>query len=478
MADASSGATAAVAGAASRQASGSRSRRRRREEAGDSSAGPSGPAPKRARLESLPLPVPGLPPLQAPPPPPPPQQQQQQQQREQQQQQRRQPQQQQQQQQQPQQQPQLLPQQHPEEQEQEQQQRQQQPGPAQMEVEVQAPCGRAASPAGTSSSGGEEGCSDSESGSGSSDSSGGSDSEGEHSGGSAAGTAVAAGTSVPATGTCELQLCRSLQDVRQLLCGLRSKQLSCLGFALHLAEGARSGMKLPPPPSRAGAPAAARQQLPPAGTLLGVAVSWRSGAAAYIPLHCSDGSLDAAAAAEVGALLDASRGGSLGATCFRATLGLQGQVPTLQRLLHPGAERWQRLPTQLVDVQLAAWLLHPSSGALYSGATTSSPSAVLKKIAGQGSAAARSAHSAWASLTAKLGEGGALLSGAPPDGWLQACRVAAASRVGWELLLPQLRAVPRLMDALLEQEQPLAVVLAAMEQAGIGCDTAYWQRRE
>lgn len=208
-------------------------------------------------------------------------------------------------------------------------------------------------------------------------------------------------------------------------------------------------------------------------------------------------------------LLDPSRSGSLGATCFRPTLDLQGQVLALQSLLHPGAERWQRLPAQLVDIRLAAWLLHPSSSALYSGAGACGLGgrpgkgrqdgkleglldSVLGKIAGPGSTAAEAARAAWASLTPAAAaaavaaaaqqqpaaDGRSLQASPPADGWLQACQLAAASRVGWELLLPQLRSVPRLMDALLEQEQPLALVLAAMERAGMGCNSATWERRE
>ncbi|KAI7838157.1 hypothetical protein COHA_008005 [Chlorella ohadii] len=480
----------AGAGAAGQPADGREAGGHRRKREGSGAPGDSRPAAKQARWEPLPLPVPWRQqpqqqpqqPLQQPQPQPQPQQQEEQQQQ-------------------------------PEQAEQLEQQQQQQPeailGPQQLPPHAgMSDPGQSSSDDGGSGSNSRDSSSspagsDSEAGGGKEDSDGGDIS-------SARAGVSAVIISTPAPGTCDLRLCASLDDIRQLCAALRSKQLSCLGFALHLAAGSSASMMLPPPPPRCGAAAAQHEKQqqqqqqqrptgsPAAGSLLGVAISWRNGAAAYIPLHRSDGSLDAAAAEEVGALLDASRSGSLGTTCFRASLDLQSQVAALQSLLHPGAERWRRLPAQLVDIRLAAWLLHPSSSALYSGPSGGRISGrpgkggqdsrleslldrVLGKVAGPGNAAA--ARAAWASLTPAAAAAAVAAAGvqaqhanAPPDGWLQACQVAAASRVGWELLLPQLRGVPRLMDALLEQEQPLAVVLAAMERAGMGCSTATWER--
>ncbi len=479
-------------GAAGQPADGREAGGHRRKREGSGEPGDSRPAAKRARWEPLPLPVPWRQqPQQQPQQPlqqPQPQQQQQEEQ-----------------------------QQQPEQAEQLEQQQQQQPeailGPQQLPPHAgMSDPGQSSSDDGGSGSNSRD-SSSSPAGSDSEAGVGKEDSDGSDISSARAGVGAAI-ISTPAPGTCDLRLCASLDDIRQLCAALRSKQLSCLGFALHLAAGGSAGMMLPPPPPRRGAAAAqnGKQQQqqqqqqqqstgsPAAGSLLGIATSWRSGAAAYIPLHRSDGSLDAAAAEEVAALLDASRRGSLGATCFRASLDLQSQVAALQSLLHPGAERWRRLPAQLVDVRLAAWLLHPSSSALYSGASGGSISGrpgkggqdsrleslldrVIGKAAGPGNAAA--ARAAWASLTPAAAAAAVAAAGvheqqssSPPDGWLQACQVAAASRVGWELLLPQLRGVPRLMDALLEQEQPLAVVVAAMERAGMGCSTAAWERRE
>ena len=340
----------------------------------------------------------------------------------------------------------------------------------------------------------------------------------------------------------------SQQEVRSWCGKLRSVGLPCIGFSLHYAPGGSKAphmqqqqLLLPEAPAvlrkrRHELQGAQHQEAPQQqvasmapGALLGTALSWADGAAAYIPLSGGLGAsqVDGMAAELVALLGDAAcgtpqtgsvsqaSGGSASSrgTCFKATVSLQQQLPALQQLaaLPPGSPGWRAaLPAQIVDVRVAAWLLRPENSGRLSARIGVGPlqaaQLVLSKVTGH---PARY-HGACAGLTeaAATGQQQPLV-----PGWLDACCTAAASRAAWEEVQPQLQAINgSTMAVLLEQvgrhrvlhpggdataqrgirsrraercrllagmqEMPLAVVLAGMEAVGVGIDTQHLQSRE
>ncbi|PSC72337.1 helicase and polymerase-containing TEBICHI, partial [Micractinium conductrix] len=299
---------------------------------------------------------------------------------------------------------------------------------------------------------------------------------------------------LPGPGVHVLRQPEQVAALQQQLTGAR--RLRCLGFALQLSPPSRLG--LPPPPreaakrkrdssgsrdeaaaAAAGAAAGAATAQQGGGALLGVALSWREGAVAYIPLNSNSSSMDVAAAAgavvnqarsaasAVAALLQdglASLDGS-GGVPFRATVALQRQATCLQQLL----DRPVQLPPHVVDVWLAAWLLHPSSLQEQPQQLDAAAELVLRK-AGRHGAYVASCAGLPDAAAGSAASAAAAAAGSPalPPGWLEACRAAASSRAAWLVLQPQLRAVPGLQTVLLRQEVPLAVVLAHMHAVGVG----------
>ncbi|KAL4426098.1 hypothetical protein ABPG77_002684 [Micractinium sp. CCAP 211/92] len=338
-------------------------------------------------------------------------------------------------------------------------------------------------------------------------------------GGGCRASAGAQQPSLAALPGCGLQVLSQLADVQRLCSQLScATDLGCLGFALHLhSQPCSTG--LPQAPSGKRAAKAARQQqqqqaggpasaLPivdnesgPAaaeqlreGALLGVGFSWCDGGAAYIPLAGLAGAwaqnedassrgegggagsgpvsvFDSPAAQAMAALLShAGSGGPAGsplALCI--TVGLQQQHAALQRLLGFRAA----LPPRLIDVRLAAWLRYPSSHRLQAVPGEALEAVALRtlgKVANPQYAVAATAGMGSESAAAAMADA----SGPdPPAGWLAACRAAAASRAAWRCLLPQLQSIPRLIEVLVQQEMPLAGVLADMQAVGIRVDTAH-----
>jgi hypothetical protein len=289
-----------------------------------------------------------------------------------------------------------------------------------------------------------------------------------------------------------LHIVREEQDVLRLCRQLRASSTTCLGFALHVAPGSRVAdlavqQAVPPPPSRkrkreaAGAGGAP----PPPGALLGLAVSWASGACAYVPL--AGLSAGGSVAAELVALLcEGGTGGSQAATAsaatpaqpslgaaapvplrFLATTALQRQVPALRQLAPAHCRVF--MPPSWVDARIAAWLLHPGAPLLHA-LTSCSKLAAARRLLRQltGSDAAFESCADFAPVPAAQQGQQALAAG-----WRDACAVAAASCAAWLLLLPRLGAGGGwALRVLVEQEMPLVAVLARMEAAGVGVHAA------
>jgi hypothetical protein len=298
-----------------------------------------------------------------------------------------------------------------------------------------------------------------------------------------------------------LHIVAGLQAVQHLCQQLQNAAINCIGFSLHIAPGSRLAVDvleqeaLPPPPQdrkrKRGQP---DSQLPP-GLLLGVALSWANGAAAYVPLCTAARSGDSAASrletgvdSEVAALLFGSacaqpdhceEAGSptnvsvARDTRFVASVALQQQVPALNQLAP--AQCRVMLPPQVVDVRLAAWLLYPESKRLQALMAIDQLRAVqltLDKLTG-GAAAFDAACAGLPAAAPNLQQQHQLV-----PGWLDACRTAAASAAAWRLIRPQLEVVDGLLPVLLEQEMPLVVVLARMEAVGVGVDVKHLTKRE
>jgi DNA polymerase I-like protein with 3'-5' exonuclease and polymerase domains len=129
------------------------------------------------------------------------------------------------------------------------------------------------------------------------------------------------------------------------------------------------------------------------------------------------------------------------------------------------------LPPQLVDVRLAGWLLDPERSMESADGPIPRLKVLQALLAGSPGGAAAAYNAACAGL-APLSP----MQQQPGAGCVEACRAAAASRATWRLQLPQLQRLPGLLSALLEQEMPLAAILAEMESRGIGICAAALER--
>lgn len=311
-----------------------------------------------------------------------------------------------------------------------------------------------------------------------------------------AGPAVCSGSgerSCPGLPGPGLRLLTTVQEVQQLVDALLASN-ACIGFALHLAPGTGASspgmagrnspmVEMPLNPREREQKQNQEQKQgtspPAAGTLLGLAVSWWDGAAAYISLRPrengasssrSTGGGDGSFGNHPGIVTEVCRllsGGDAavsggGGPLFRATIGMQQQALALLGLLGLRVA----LPPQLVDVRLAGWLLDPER-------STESADGPIPRLKVLKALLARtpggiSAYDAACAGLAPLSP----MQQQPGAGCVEACRAAAASRAAWRLQLPQLQRLPELLSALVEQEMPLAAILAGMESRGIGISAA------
>lgn len=228
--------------------------------------------------------------------------------------------------------------------------------------------------------------------------------------------------------------------------------LNCLGFALHLVAsrpaaatgGGKRQQRIVHWGSEGDVEADAAAVVQGKSVAAGVALSWRDGAAVYVPLAGTGSSTEGTAAV---ATLLRGNAADPGGLAIRASVGVQQQAAALQALLGCSVA----LPAMLVDTRVAAWLLNPSSASL-KAAPGEALDAVAQRVLRQATRQSplEQGAGAYAASTAGMSEqagaAAAAAAAAAPlqHGWLAACQAAAASRAAWLALAPQLAAVPGL----------------------------------
>jgi DNA polymerase theta len=296
-----------------------------------------------------------------------------------------------------------------------------------------------------------------------------------------------------------LQLASSLAAVQGLAALLRRAQRFGLDFHVvpfERADGAlieAAGMQVPPGPGRRAArkPPPRRDAVdfdadepppPPQGTVLGLAVSWAPGRAAYVPLHPA--APPGAAAALAAALADpgveaVAYGWKQQVAACRWLMAHAPDASTSTSTSAGASPPPPRLPPGMLDARVAAWMAAPDSPYVIDGLmgertasipgcnvpqgahkSPRTPEALLTLISGSPAAG----DAACAGLRLRAGGGGGV-----PGGGVVAARLAALAAALYEAVLPQLEAAG-LLRALRSTEMPLVAVLADMEEGGVGLD--------
>ncbi|GAB4817305.1 hypothetical protein N2152v2_004351 [Parachlorella kessleri] len=251
------------------------------------------------------------------------------------------------------------------------------------------------------------------------------------------------------------------------------------GFAFDIIPGPRAAAPLPaavtgrkrgrgkPAPQRLAAAATAHQ----GARVEGVAISWRSGQAVYVPLGSSGDTADLTPA--LAALFASSK-------LRKATFDLKRQLGLLVSAWGPsvllgrappsGTANGRGLPIALddlvVDVRIAAWVLNPSDGRLRDDTSATlrpqddahTLESLLSSMAGQAAVVD-------ACEGMKLGA-----NGVNSSRQVERCREAAMAHRLARVLLPKLEG--GMLSALQGTEMPLVRVLVDMEAAGIAVDEA------